>query len=114
MIAPMMVLHKTFEYAPSTEAGITPQRSYPAPRGLGGMTPAGEVARPAQDGVGDVDVAQAVEVVAQAGQDGERLLGGQLRHAHRLELAGQRGVGLDVAAILLVGGRGDAGELAAR
>ena len=52
--------------------------------------------------------------LAQAAQDGDRLLDGGLVHEHRLEAALQGGVLLDVLAVLVERGGADGVQLAAR
>src|SRR5581483_218897 len=62
----------------------------------------------------DADATELRQLVALAAQDVQCLLDGQLLHADRLEATLQGRVGLDVAAVLVVGGGRDAGQVAAR
>src|SRR6266478_6472673 len=61
-------------------------------------------------GVGDAVVLLVVRL--EAAQDGVGVLDARLRHLDLLEAAGQRAVALEVALVVLVGGRADAAQLA--
>ena len=66
-----------------------------------------------QRGVLDRDVVVALVVLAQAAQDRDRVLDARLADHHRLEAALERGVLLDVLAVLVERGRADSAQLAA-
>ena len=67
-----------------------------------------------QGGVLDLDAVVHLEALAQAAQDRDRVLDRRLVDHHGLEAALERGVLLDVAAVLVERGRADAVQLAAR
>ena len=67
-----------------------------------------------QRGVGDAHAVVHLVALAQAAQDGDGLLHGGLVHVHRLEAPLQRGVLLDVLAVLVERRRADGVQLTAR
>ena len=86
--------------------------------GLVGQEPVGDVAVGEggggdQRGVGDPDAVVHLVALLEAAQDADGVLDGRLADQHRLEAALQRGVLLDVLAVLVEGGRADHPQLAA-
>ena len=73
----------------------------------------GELGRRLQRGVGDRDAVVGLVALAQPAEDLHGLLDRGLGHVHRLEPALQRGVLLDVAAVLLQRGGADQPQLTA-
>ncbi len=87
--------------------------------GLVGQEPVGDVAvrqdrRGDQRRVLELHAVMDLVALAQAAQDADRVLDGRLADEHRLEPALERGVLLDVLAILVERGRADGVQLAAR
>ena len=66
-----------------------------------------------EGGVQDLDAVEDLEAFAQAAQDADGVFDGGLVDQHRLEAAFERGVLLDVLAVLVEGGGADAVQLAA-
>ena len=75
--------------------------------------PLGQLHRSVQRLVGDGQLVVRLIAVAQALQDLQRGLGGRLAHGDGLEAALQRGILLDVLAVLVQGGGADNADLAA-
>ena len=87
--------------------------------GLVGQRAVGDVADAQVDGgldrlVADLDLVVLLEPLADAEQDGDRLVDRWLVHHHRLEAPLERRVLLDVLAVLVEGGGADALQLATR
>ena len=87
--------------------------------GLVGQEAVGDVAvrqlgRRHDGAVGDAHAVVDLVLLLQAAQDGDGVLDGRLAHQHRLEAALERGVLLDVLAVLVERGRADGMQLAAR
>ena len=87
--------------------------------GLVRQEPVGDIAVGQLDGgnqrlVGVADLMVRLVAVAQPAQDGERVVDGRLGHQDRLEPPGQRGVLLDVLAVLVQRGGTRHVQLAAR
>ena len=78
-----------------------------------GDVPVGQLDRRDQRLVGVADLVMRLVPVAQPAQDGDRVVRGRLGHQDRLEPPGQRGVLLDVLAVLIQRGRADDVQLAA-
>ena len=100
-----------FDPQPHPRAGLVDQVDRLVRQEPVGDVAVGQLGRGDQRLVGEPDLVVGLVAVAQPAQDRDGVLDGRLGHQDRLEAAGQRGVRLDVPAVLVQRGRADHPQL---